>query len=143
MPMKSAGCKRKVKIKRRCEIIIPSREDLDFEISFYENLVQENPHFVDALIALGNAYTRRGRYREGLKIDQQLVKLRPKDPVVHYNHACSYSLLKMADLCLWALEKAIQLGYNEFAFMEQDADLEFIRKDPRYKELLYRYQDLS
>ncbi len=113
-------------------------ENLDFEISFYEDLLKENPDFLDALIALGDAYTKSGRYREGLEIDRRLAKLKPDDPVIHYNLACSYSLLKMSDLSLEALEKAIHLGYQEFDFMEQDPDLEFIRKDPRYKKLLSR-----
>lgn len=114
-------------------------ESLDFEISFYENLLKEHPDFVDALIALGDAYTKKGRYKEGLEIDQRLVKLKPDDPVVRYNLACSYSLLKMSDLCLGALEKAIHLGYREFELMEEDPDLEFIKKDSRYRELLSRH----
>ena len=117
------------------------QEDLDFEISFYEKILQENPDFVDALIALGDTYTRRGRYEEGLKVDQRLARLKPDDPVVHYNLACSYSLLKMAEPSLKALKKAIQLGYRDFAFMQRDPDLEFIRRDPRYEELLTRYSE--
>ena len=116
-----------------------SREDLDFEISFYEQLLKHNPNFVNALIALGDAYTRRGRYKDGLKIDQKLVKLKPDDPMVYYNLACSYSLLKIVDVCLEALRKAIQLGYGDFAYMEKDPDLQFIRKDPHYKELVFEY----
>ena len=116
-----------------------SREDLDFEISFYERLLQKRPDFINALIALGDAYTKSGRYEDGLKVDKRLAKLKPDDPVVHYNLACSYSLLKMADLAFSALKKAIRLGYRDFAFMEKDPDLEYIRKDPRYKELLFEY----
>ena len=116
-----------------------SREDLDFEISFYEKLIRKKPDFVDALIALGNACTKSGRYKEGLKIDHKLLKLKPSDPIIHYNLACSYTLLNKSDLCLWALEKALHLGYCDFAFIEADPDLEFIRKDTRYKELLSRY----
>jgi tetratricopeptide (TPR) repeat protein len=116
-----------------------NREDLHFEITFYEDLLKDNPDFVDALIALGDAYTKTGRYREGLEVDLRLTKLRPDDPTVHYNLACSYSLLTESDLCLGALEKAIQLGYNDFTFMQRDADLKFIKNDPRYKELLSKY----
>ncbi len=113
-----------------------SQENIDFEISFYEKLLKEHPDFVDALVALGDAYTKKGRYKEGLKVDQKLAKLKPDDAAVHYNLACSYSLLKKSPLCLEALEKAIHLGYRDFAFMEKDPDLEFIRKDPGYKKLL-------
>ena len=113
-----------------------SQEDLDFEISFYEGLLKKKPDFVNALIALGDAYTKRGRYKQGLKIDKRLVRLKPRDPIVHYNLACSYSLLKMADFCLEALKKAIGLGYYDFDFINKDPDLEFIREDPRYRKLL-------
>jgi len=116
--------------------MIHREEDLDFEISFYEQLLLKTPDFTNALIALGDAYTRRGRYKDGLLIDKRLVELKPEVPTVYYNLACSYSLLKMADPGLSALEKAIHLGYCDFAFMDKDPDLEFIRKDPRYKELI-------
>lgn len=114
------------------------QENLDFEIPFYENLLKKKPDFISVLIALGDAYTKNGRYEEGLKIDQRLSRLKPDDPLVRYNLACSYSLLKIPDSCFRALKKAIQLGYRDFAFMEKDPDLDFIRNDPRYKELLSR-----
>ena len=114
-------------------------QNLNFQISFYEELVKETPDFTDALIALGDAYTKAGRHKEGLGIDQRLVKLKPQDAVIRYNLACSYSLLEVSDLCLVSLEKALGLGYCEFDFMEQDQDLEFIRMDPRYRELLSRF----
>ncbi len=112
------------------------QKDLDFEISFYENLLKKLPCFVEALIALGDAYTKRGRYEDGLKIDQKLAQLRPDDHIVYYNLACSYSLLKMSEPGLEALKKSIQLGYRDSRLMKKDPDLDFIRKDPRYKELL-------
>ena len=115
------------------------REDLDFEISFYEKLLEKNPDFIHALIALGDAYTKKGRHREGLKIDQRLARLRPNDSNIYYNLACSYSLVKIADDCLEAIKKAVDLGYRDFAFMQKDPDLEFIRKDPRYKRLISKY----
>ncbi len=111
-------------------------EDLDFEISFYQELLKENPNFVDALIALGNTYTKKGRYKEGLEVDKKLIQLKPDEPIVYYNLACSCSLLRMPQPCLDALKKAIELGYRDFDFMEEDPDLEFIRKDARYKELI-------
>ena len=118
------------------ERTMADKEDLDFEISFYENLVKEKPDFVEALIPLGDAYTKRGQYKKGLEVDKRLVKLKPKNHLVHYNLACSYSLLKMVDQTLNALKKAIDLGYRDFAFMEADPDLENARKDNRYKDLV-------
>ena len=123
-----------IDIKRYlCYYTDTMKENLDFEINFYENLVREKPNFVDALKPLADAYTKRGMFRKGLEVDKKLVKLRPKDESCWYNLACSYSLLKDIDKAFYALEKAIQLGYNNFEFIKQDTDLDNIRKDSRYK----------
>ena len=68
------------------------QQDLDLEIGFLEGLVRRDPTYVEALQILGDNYTRRGRYTEGLKVDERLSRLRPDDSVVYYNLACSYSL---------------------------------------------------
>jgi len=115
------------------------REDLDFEINFFENLLKESPDFTEVLTALGDAYTKKGRYQDGLEIDKRLAMLKPNEPIVHYNLACSYSLLRMADVCIKALEQALQLGYCDLAFMQQDPDLKFIRQDQRFNNLLFKY----
>lgn len=118
---------------------LSAHENLDYQIAFYEELIKDDPDFIEALIAVGDAYTKRGRYDDGLHIDERLVEMKPDDPVIRYNLACSYSLVKMSDPCLKALEKAFELGYNDLEFMEADPDLDFIKKDPRFKELLSRF----
>ena len=40
-----------------------SAELLEFEIQFYEKLLRAYPNFVDALIPLGDAYTRHGLHQ--------------------------------------------------------------------------------
>ena len=115
-------------------------EDLDFEIAFYEDLVKDKPDFIDALVLLADAYTKKDMYQKGLEIDLKLSGLLPKDATVHYNLACDYSLLKDTDHCLAALEKAIMLGYRDFRWMEKDVDLAHIRQDARYKELVAKYR---
>ena len=122
---------RRVKFRR-----LNMKENIfQFEIRFYEGILKESPFFVQALIALGDAYTKNGMFKEGLVVDKKLSKLRPDDEVVFYNLACDYSLLKDAGGCLSALRKAIKLGYSDFAHMQKDPDLAFIRRDPRYKQL--------
>ena len=57
-----------------------------------EGLVRRDPNYVDALQMLGDHYTQRGRYPEGLKVDERLARLEPRNALVFYNLACSYSL---------------------------------------------------
>lgn len=112
------------------------KEDLDFEINFFESLIEKYPNFISALFALGQAYTQKGLYEKGLQTDQRLARLRPDDPVVFYNLACDYSLLNRIENSLSCLKQAISLGYDDFKNLEKDPDLENLRRQPSYKQLL-------
>ncbi|MFP4057283.1 MAG: TPR end-of-group domain-containing protein [Candidatus Brocadiia bacterium] len=116
----------------------PSDEDLDFEVAFYEQILQRLPDYTDVLMALGNNYTQRGDFEKGLAIDERLCQLRAGDPIVRYNLACSYSLLGRVDEALQALEQAAEFGYRDVAYIQRDPDLENVRTDPRYAALLER-----
>lgn len=107
----------------------------DFEIRFYKKLLERKPDFTDALHALGHVYTRRGLYEEGLEVDRRLSEIKPHDPIVFYNLACTYSLIGKIDEALKCLKKAIIFNYNDFSYLEEDPDLENLRKDPRYQDL--------
>jgi tetratricopeptide (TPR) repeat protein len=115
-----------------------NKSGVDFTTWFLEGILEQNPNYVDCLMYLGNIYTATGRYKEGLKLDQRLVKLRPEDPVAHYNLACSYSLLENPDAAFKALEKAVALGYKDLDHMERDKDLNNLRQDDRYQVLIER-----
>ena len=108
---------------------------MDFEIEFFERLIKENPDFVDVLIPLAEAYTKAGDYGRGLVVDKRLSILRPDDAIVHYNLACSYSLTENINEAVGALKTAVNLGYDDFVYMNVDQDLRNVRNDIRYKEM--------
>jgi tetratricopeptide (TPR) repeat protein len=111
-------------------------EDLDFQLAFYEGIVRENPDFAEALIVLGEIYTKKGLYEKGLSMDKKLSRLRPDSPIVHYNLACSLSLLRDIAGSFKALKRAIELGYDDFLFMRNDPDLSNLRGDERFGDLM-------
>jgi len=113
-----------------------SAELLEFEIAFYQRLLNEKPDFVEALMALGEAYTRRGWHEKGLEIDRHLTQLKAENPVIWYNLACSLSLLKRLDESLEALQRAMALGYDDFEFLAKDPDLNSLRRSPQFRRFL-------
>ncbi len=115
----------------------------DFEILFYEKLLEKRPNFIQALSCLGEAYTRKGFYEEGLKIDRKLVQLKPEDPIVHYNLACSLSLLGRTEEALEELKKAVLLGYDDFSYLLEDPDLENVRKLPTFLEFFRKITQMK
>ncbi len=108
---------------------------LDFEIAFFEPLVQARPHYIEALLALAEAYTRKGFHDEGYELDKRLSRLCPDEPAVHYNLACSCALLGRKDEALQTLKRAIELGYSDFGYMKKDADLKSLHGDPRFHKI--------
>ena len=118
------------------ELTQEEQENIDFEIGFYEEVLKGKPDFMEALQALGNAYTARGFYQKGLEVDMKLVGLWPAEPVAHYNLACSYSLLEDIEAAFKALTRAIDLGYGDLFHMAKDPDLENLRQDKRFLHLI-------
>lgn len=114
---------------------------LDFELDFFSGILERLPEYVDVLRVMGNNLTLKGRYAQGLQIDKRLVQLRPSDPLAHYNLACSYSLLRRPDPALKTLRRAVELGYRDFRYMREDRDLDTIRHDPRFRQLLREYEN--
>ncbi len=116
-----------------------NQDSIDFDIRFFEGLVAESPDFLDALIALAEAYTKRGFFQKGLETDEKIARLQPQDPITHYNLACSYALLGKLCEALMSIQRALELGYRDLSHMQRDSDLENLKRDPRLRELLLRF----
>ncbi len=112
------------------------RDDTEFEIVFYENILKETPDFIEALVAIGDLYTKAGFWQKGLEVDLKLARLRCDDAIIFYNLACSYALLNQTRLALSALSKAIEFGYSDFKHLREDPDLENLLKDEQVQEFL-------
>jgi tetratricopeptide (TPR) repeat protein len=124
----------------------PSRannRDLDTQIQFLEGIVRRDPNYVEALQMLGDSYTQRGLYPEGLKVDEHLARLEPANPLVFYNLACSYSLTEEFERAVFALEKALSLGYRDFTWLARDPDLKKLRAQPVFDDLKAKIHQLK
>lgn len=112
-----------------------AKEDLEFEIHFFEGVVRRDKDFIEALQILGDAYTKTGRWEKGLLVDKRLARLCPDNPLVFYNLACSYSVMSRLDEAFAALHKAVKLGYDDAKWLTADPDLDNLRKDSRFEAI--------
>jgi tetratricopeptide (TPR) repeat protein len=124
MPEKSTTRKKMTRTETR---------ELDVRIAFMEGIVRRDPEYVEALQLLGDHYTQRGKFQDGLKVDEQLSQLEPRNPLVFYNLACSYSLTGEINLAVSALDKALAFGYRDFKWLAKDPDLKTLRKHPLFR----------
>ena len=119
------------------------QRELDTKIQFIEGIVRRDPDYVDALQLLGDHYTQRGRFTEGLNVDERLARLQPRNPLVFYNLACSYSLTDEFERAFLALNQAIELGYRDFKWLAKDPDLKKLRAHPTFGELKEKIRRLK
>jgi tetratricopeptide (TPR) repeat protein len=110
--------------------------DPEFEIRFFESVLRRDANYAAVVEILGGLYTRQGRIADGLKMDRKLVKLQPENANAHYNLACSLALSKRNSDALRELRQAIELGYRDFDWMQQDPDLEALKAHPQFQALL-------
>jgi tetratricopeptide (TPR) repeat protein len=117
--------------------------DIEFETRFFESVLKRDPRFPDVVEILGGLYTKQGRIAEGLKMDRKLVRLQPDNATAHYNLACSLALIRRKAQALQALERAIELGYDDYDWMQHDPDLSGLRDHPPFQKLLAKLQPQS
>lgn len=117
--------------------------ELDLKIGFFEGLLRRDPEYVDALQILGDHYSQRGKFRHSLRVDRQLSRLQPRNPLVFYNLACSHSLNGEFELAAAALEQALAFGYRDFHWLAKDPDLRRLRRHPLYRLIEDKIRELK
>tara|TARA_Y100001936_G_scaffold238952_1_gene271347 strand:- start:612 stop:1196 length:585 start_codon:yes stop_codon:yes gene_type:complete len=99
----------------------------------YKKALHHNKNFKEATINLSTAYMRNSDFEATLKTLQKGIMLDPKNPHIHYNYACYYSLIKQSKTSLKKLKEAIELGFDQFKQIQTDPDLEYLRKSDEFK----------
>jgi len=82
------------------------------------------------------AAVRAKRYDEALAAGTEMNRLVPGNPVTLYNMACALALLGKKDEALAALDSAVQAGFTDVAHMKQDTDLDSLRGEKKYQEII-------
>jgi tetratricopeptide (TPR) repeat protein len=129
---------------RRTRKRLSTREqrDLDTQAVFLEGLLRRDPEFTEALQLLGDAYTSLGRAAESLGVDEQLSRLRPEDASVHYHLACSYAVTGKLEDAARALDRALDLGFDDVQSLTEEPDLQDLRRHPSFARIRARIRHL-
>lgn len=69
-------------------------------------------------------------------LPQQKKMVKPLIASAYYNLSCTYSLLNNKVKALEYLDSSISNGYYNYSHMQQDADLDNIRHEPRFLKLV-------
>ena len=112
-----------------------------FCLEFCGAVLDRKPAHIEALSLAASYYTELGFFADGLKVDRLLFDLRPDDPLVLYNLACSLSLNGRVDDAFSILEKAVGSGYSDHRHLQQDRDLLRLHADPRFADIIRSIQN--
>lgn len=98
--------------------------------------------YVPAHYDLGVVLSRmQGREEDALKAFNRAIDPDQDYPLPYYSLACIYALKTKKKLALDFLEKAIEKGFKDWAYIEADSDLDSIRNDKRFKKIIKLKQE--
>jgi len=64
------------------------------------------------------------------------IELNPTDPLMLYNASCFYSQLGEKQISIETLKNAMTAGYQDYEWIKRDSDLDNIRNEPKFLELM-------
>ncbi|MGE0712946.1 MAG: hypothetical protein AB7N76_04085 [Planctomycetota bacterium] len=77
-----------------------------------------------------------GRFLQAEREFRRVLEVEPRNEIAWYNLACTYSRWNKRDEAIEALRKAVACGFDDTKHMAKDQDLDNIRDDPRFKEII-------
>lgn len=105
-------------------------------IALIERHMEMNPHDTRALCVGANQLSNIGELDKGMKMAEQALARGEDEPLVLYNIACFFSMSGDLDRAIDLLERAVERGWGDRAWLETDSDLVSLREDERFKTLL-------
>jgi tetratricopeptide (TPR) repeat protein len=108
-------------------------------IAAYQKGLEAQSDSWEPLAGLGHAYALTGRRAEAEKMLQKLQEISKQDKEVFYNLAIVYGALDDKDKAFEWLEKAADARVWSVRNLRYDPDLDVLRSDPRYFDILERH----
>ncbi|MCX6132881.1 MAG: protein kinase [Ignavibacteriales bacterium] len=105
-------------------------------IQVFRRFLPQHPDDARAHMYFANALVQEGERDEAKAEAAKALELSPGDPNMLYNAACFYALLNELKLAIETLKNAITAGYQHYEWIQRDSDLNSIRQEPEYVELM-------
>ena len=121
-----------VKLGRRDEALEASRHG----VKLADAHLELNPDDARAWYLSAGALMRLGQREEATERARRASTIDPEDSGVLYNVGCVHALAGSTDEALDHLDKAIQNGFGQREWVENDSDWDAVRNEPRFQALL-------
>jgi tetratricopeptide (TPR) repeat protein len=108
----------------------------DRQLQAMERHLERVPEDVRARILCAAVYAGIGREADAIRSLEMAVALRPNDPNIHYNAACTYGILNRKTEALALLRKAKDSGFATMEWAARDPDLVCLYDEPEFQQLV-------
>lgn len=105
-------------------------------LEFYKHFIEQNPDDGRARIFFAQMLVLAEKIDEAKKETTIALELSPNDNVMLYNAVCVYSRINEKKLAVKTLRDITKSGFEHYDWIKKDPDLNNIRNDPEYIELM-------
>ena len=109
---------------------------LEASMTMFPRYLSLHPDDARGHIFFAVALVRSGRIEEAKIKAARAIELSPNDPLMFYNAACFYATIGDKAAALQTLKKALSSGYGFHEWTKRDPDLDSIRNEPEYIEMM-------
>ncbi|HSS19137.1 MAG TPA: tetratricopeptide repeat protein [Pyrinomonadaceae bacterium] len=108
-------------------------------IALYESFLKSEPNNGRAWANLAYARHYSHEHSKAIEAWEHAIALGYSKATSTYNIACAYAMLKQNDLAFEWLDRAFKAGFETNGTLQWDHDLDNLRSDPRFKQLVSSY----
>ncbi len=109
--------------------------------AMFQKAIDINDSHGQAWQLLGYSLHMKGDLDAAIEAHLKAAAFEEYRPIALYNLGCAYSLKEDADTALLYLDRAVEAGFNDLGFLNDDTDLDNIREDQRFKDLVARIKN--
>lgn len=111
-------------------------ETLKQSLEAFARYLSQHPDDARARIFHAQLLAQLGKVEEAKAQGKMALELSPNDTLMLYNGACLYARLGESKLAIKSLRTALAAGWENYEWMKRDTDLDSIRSDPEFVELI-------
>jgi tetratricopeptide (TPR) repeat protein len=109
---------------------------LDYLLNFYPEYIKRHPQDARARLYFAVNLAEANMHEEGIKEAEKALETSGEDPLMLYNAACFYSRVGDKTRAVETLKRSVAGGFGYYDWIKTDPDLENIREEAGYLELL-------
>ena len=118
-----------------------NKGDYDQAIADCTKAIEVDPNYHNAYDNRGVSYHKKEMYGKAIEDYSKAIELNPSYANSYYNLSCNYCMQNDKEKALAYFRIALEKGFSDFDHLELDDDLNLIREEQEFKNLIEEYKE--